>query len=268
MFKKIFILGVGFTTSPENLILEYIAKSVKKTINKYYIVTPNPELLVIAHNDRNFKKILNSAKLALPDGIGVILAGKILGKAIKRRIHGVDLVDKLCERVIEKPITVGFLGGEPGVAEKTAKCLMSKYPNLKIGFVGEQWSKEGFVRARKYQVSSIRHQVNGKNGENIPNAKYLIHNTIDILFVAFGSPKQEIWISENLEKLPVKVAIGVGGAFDFISGKVKRAPVWMRKIGLEWLFRLIIQPWRVKRQLSLLVFVFLVLKERFVNKGK
>lgn len=94
------------------------------------------------------------------------------------------------------------------------------------------------------------------------SGKEIINHGIDILFVAFGSPKQEIWIAENLDKLPVRVAIGVGGAFDFVSGKVKRAPVWVRKIGLEWLFRLILQPWRIKRQLRLFKFVFLVLGEK------
>jgi N-acetylglucosaminyldiphosphoundecaprenol N-acetyl-beta-D-mannosaminyltransferase len=88
----------------------------------------------------------------------------------------------------------------------------------------------------------------------------------DILFVAFGSPKQEIWIAENLNQLPAKVVIGVGGAFDFISGKVRRAPVFIRQLGLEWLFRLIIQPWRIKRQLKLLTFIDLVLKEKFSAK--
>ena len=86
------------------------------------------------------------------------------------------------------------------------------------------------------------------------------------MFVAFGSPKQELWIAQNLDKLPAKVVIGVGGAFDFVSGKVKRAPVWVRKIGFEWLFRLIIQPWRIKRQLRLVKFVYLVLAEKFGKK--
>jgi N-acetylglucosaminyldiphosphoundecaprenol N-acetyl-beta-D-mannosaminyltransferase len=89
---------------------------------------------------------------------------------------------------------------------------------------------------------------------------------VDILFVAFGSPKQEIWLSENLKKLPVKVAMGVGGSFDFISGRVSRAPRILRALGLEWLFRLVIQPWRIKRQLSLLAFIFLIFKEKFSYK--
>ena len=84
----------------------------------------------------------------------------------------------------------------------------------------------------------------------------------DILFVAFGSPKQEMWIAQNLRRIDVRIAIGVGGAFDFISGKVARAPLWIRNLGLEWLFRLIVQPWRAKRQIALVKFVFLVIKER------
>lgn len=235
-FEKKFILDVGFNNLPDNLILEYVVKSIENSSKRYYIVTPNPELLVIAHDSPMYKRVLNNAKLALPDGIGIMLASKLLGRGIKERIAGVDLVEKLCRGVAEKPITVGFLGGGPGVADKTAECLQKKYPGLKVNFVGDEWGR-------------------------------LIHTVkIDILFVAFGSPKQEVWISENLEKLPVKVAIGVGGAFDFISGRVKRAPVWVRNIGLEWFFRFIIQPWRIKRQLRLIEFIFLVVKEKFKIK--
>lgn len=258
MFEKKNILGVGFNKLSKEKVLEYIIKSVQKGSEKYYIVTPNPELLVIASRNNEYKKILNKAKLALPDGVGVVLASKLLRKGIKERITGVDLLINLCKRVAEKPITVGFLGGGPGVAEKTADCLRLKYPNLKISFINKEWNKEGFVLARERQVGE-------KRKEKISNTKYSIYNTVDILFVAFGSPKQEIWISKHLKDLPVRVAIGVGGAFDFISGKVKRAPLWMRNLGLEWLFRLIIQPWRVRRQFSLLIFLFLILKEKFWN---
>jgi len=283
MFEKKFILGVGFNNAPENLILEYIVKSVEKSTEKYYVVTPNPELLVISHNSIEYKKILNKAKLALPDGVGVILASKLLRKGIKERITGVDLVNKLCRAVAEKPITVGFLGGGPGIADKTAECLTQKYPGLKVVFVQEEWPKEIIVRGpvtrfppasarsslsssnelRAVGSPSTRATPNFKKLSNISISQYL---NIDILFVAFGSPKQELWISKNLNKLPIKVAIGVGGAFDFISGEVRRAPIWIRKIGFEWLFRLIIQPWRIKRQLSLIYFIILILKEKFFSK--
>jgi N-acetylglucosaminyldiphosphoundecaprenol N-acetyl-beta-D-mannosaminyltransferase len=235
-FAKKFLLSVGFSDANKHEVLEFIITGLRKSAEKYYVVTPNPELLVIANNNDQYKKVLNGAKLALPDGIGVIIAGRILGVPLKERIHGVDLVESLSKEVSKQPITVGFLGAGPNIAELAAECLRKKYPGLKISFTETEWNFE-----KKYPET-------------------------DILFVAFGSPKQEIWIFENLEKLPAKVIIGVGGAFDFISGKVKRAPLILRKFGLEWLFRLITQPWRLKRQLRLVKFIFLVLKEKFLTK--
>ncbi len=240
MFKKKSILGVGFTNAKEDEVLEYILLGLEKDRQKYFIVTPNPEILMLAENDMNYKKILNSAKIALPDGIGVMIAGKILNRELEEKITGVDLVERLCRAVEEKPITVGFLGAGPEVAEQTAECLKKKLPSLKVVFVASGNPDDKTVSLLEDRKKEI-----------------------DILFVAFGSPKQEIWIYENLEKLPVKVVIGVGGAFDFISGKVKRAPLWIQKAGFEWLFRLIYQPWRAKRQFVLVEFIFLVLQERF-----
>ena len=233
MKNKIFLLGVGINNINIQDTLEFIIKGLGKNEKKYYVVTPNPEILVIANANHNYKKVLNNAKLALPDGVGVMLASKFLSKPLGQRVTGVDLVENLCREVSKQPITVGFLGAGPHVAELASECLREKYPDLKINFTEQEWNFE----------------------KDYPKT--------DILFVAFGSPKQEIWIAENLNKLPVKVAIGVGGAFDFISGKTKRAPVIFRKLGLEWLFRLFMQPWRIKRQLRLIKFIFLVFKEKF-----
>ena len=233
MKNKIFLLGVGINNINIDDTLEFIIKGLGKNEKKYYVVTPNPEILVIANANHNYKKVLNNAKLALPDGVGVMLASKFLSKPLGQRVTGVDLVENLCREVSKQPITVGFLGAGPHVAELASECLREKYPDLKINFTEQEWNFE----------------------KDYPKT--------DILFVAFGSPKQEIWIAENLNKLPVKVAIGVGGAFDFISGKTKRAPVIFRKLGLEWLFRLFMQPWRIKRQLRLIKFIFLVFKEKF-----
>lgn len=231
-FEKNFLLGVGFTNAKESDVLEFIYTGLQKPGEKYYVVTPNPELLVIANKDKYYKNILNDAKLALPDGVGVMLGAYLLGTPLKQRIAGADLVKSLCNHVSKQPITVGFLGAGPNVAEKTSECLQKLYPGLRVGFAESEWDES--LKTKK----------------------------VDILFVAFGSPKQEIWIKNNLKNLPVKVAIGVGGAFDFISGKVVRAPKVLRKLGLEWLFRLIIQPWRIKRQLSLITFILLIVKEK------
>ena len=236
MKNKIYLLGVGFNDLTLNEVLEFIKKGLVKSEEKYYIVTPNPEILTISQKDKDYEKVLNGAKLALPDGIGVLVASKIVGKPLKEIIHGVDLTEMLCKEVSKQPITVGFLGAGPHVAELTAECLREKYPGLKINFTEEEWDFK-----KEYPKT-------------------------DILFVAFGSPKQEFWIAENLEKLPVRVAIGVGGSFDFISGKVRRAPKWIQRLELEWLFRLILQPKRIRRQLRLIKFIFLVLKEKWYNK--
>ena len=235
MKNKIYLLGVGLNNFTKKEVLEYILENLLKKKGKGYIVTPNPEILVIANGDKNYKKVLNLANLALPDGVGVVAGAKFLGIPLKTRITGVDLTENLCKQVAERPITVGFLGGREGIAVKTAECLKKSYPSLKVSFAGSKLD----------QLDKL--------------------GQLDILFVAFGSPKQEFWIAKNLPKLPVKVAIGVGGSFDFISGSVPRAPQFLREIGLEWLFRLIIQPWRIKRQLRLVEFASLILKEKFAT---
>lgn len=215
-------------------VLEYIVKNAKKTGRKTFLVTINPEIVMIAKDDLEYEKVIKSADLAVADGIGIILAGKIFGKSFSGRIHGSDLVEKLPELASKEGLSIGLLGGGKNVALKSSKRLKIMYPDLNVVFAATEWYK-----------------IKGKK-------------TCDILFVAFGSPKQEKWIFENLPKLNSSVVIGVGGAFDYMSGRIKRAPKWMRKIGLEWLYRLINQPWRIKRQSALVKFTLLVLKERFL----
>ncbi len=125
-----------------------------------------------------------------------------------------------------KALVHGVFGWRSGVAERTVERLKKRYPWINVAFAGSEWSEKGFVNKRE--------------------------RVIDILFVAYGIPKQEEWIYENLSKLPVKAAMGVGGAFDFLSGAVPRAPFLVRFLGFEWLFRLIVQPWRFRRQLALM----------------
>lgn len=191
---------------------------------KHFIVTPNPEFLVIAQKDKDFKDILNNADLAIPDGVGLKFSG------IKNTVPGTDLMGKLIELAAEKGFTVGLLGGRSGVADILAKRLKKIYQNISVAFAGSN-----------------------DNQSKIP--------PVDLLFVAFGAPKQEKWIADNLEKVPAKVMMGVGGAFDYLTGKVPRAPKWVRDLGFEWLFRLIVQPWRIRRQLSLLKYLILLMRD-------
>lgn len=231
--SSIEILGTTITTASENKILEYIFKRIEKRNDKFYIVTPNPEILTYALRHPLYRKILNDAEVSIPDGIGVLMAGKILQKKIIGRITGVDLMQKVCSEASKRTVTVGFLGGRGSIAEKTVDCLREKYPSLRVAFMNSEWDKARMTEKH-----------------------------IDILFVAFGFPKQEEWIARNLETIPVTCAMGVGGAFDYVSGKVPRAPKWIRNIGMEWVFRVAVQPWRIRRQLVLPQFVIEVLKEK------
>lgn len=236
---KTTLLKVGITNNTSKDILEYVLEVLKKGTKKVFGVTPNPEILVYANSHSEFRTILNKADLALPDGVGVMLGARLLGKPLQERITGIDFMQKLCEQLAKQPITVGFLGAQHGVAERVSECLKKKYPGLKVGFVGEEWPQDTNTLSK------------------IPKT--------DVLFVAFGFPKQEEWIYKNLPSIPVQMAIGVGGAFDYISGNIPRAPQFMRSVGLEWLFRLVCQPWRIKRQLALVTFIFLILKEKFTR---
>ena len=250
MLSKIKIVDVGITNESNDTILEYLLHRLKKD-SKFYIVTPNPELLGMAHKNKHYKSILNNAEISLADGSGLFMASIFLGKPLKQRIPGVDFLEFICKSVEDKPISIGFLGGGAGVAEKTAERLLNKYPRLDVVFVGSDWNDEGYRVAAKL----------GKSSKQDPNVK------IDLLFVAFGSPKQEEWIYKNLDHLPVKAAMGVGGAFDFIAGEVTRAPFILRYLWFEWLYRLIREPWRWHRQLALFTFIRLVLRERFGKKS-
>ncbi len=234
MLNKIHLLGVGITNETAEGVSEYVLDRLDKGGKKLFIITPNPEILMYAKKHVAYQNKLNKAEVALADGVGVTFGAWLLGNPIKQRITGVDFIEELCKVSKEKPISMGFLGAGPGVAERAAECLKKKYPWIKVAFVGEEW----------------------KDPEEM----------IDILFVAYGFPKQEEWIYENLEQLPVKAAMGVGGAFDYLSGDVMRAPRFLRRLGLEWLFRLIAQPWRWTRQQALLEFIILVLQERFDRK--
>lgn len=241
-------------------VLEYCIEKANTKGEKSFVVTINTEIIMLARSDSEYERVLKSADLALVDGIGVIWAGKMFGRSFKGRTHGSDLIEQLSKEVSEKPITVGFLGGKENVAQKTADCLVKKYTGLRVAFATDEVSKVP-------QVPKVSRGERDRTPFDTRDTRGTLP-ACDILFVAFGSPKQEKWIYENLPKIDVKVAIGVGGGFDFISGRVPRAPGFVRSLGLEWLFRLLIQPWRIKRQLALAKFVILVLKESYFDRLK
>lgn len=249
MLESTKLLGVKITTSSEEKILEYINLELskpKEKSTKVIIFTPNPEQIAAAANDPELKALLNKATIALPDGVGALLASKLLGNGIKARITGVDFMKSLVKGVASasrgnsnRPVIAGFLGGQSGVAEEAAECLQKMSKNLAIGYASESFDKDKMIRS-----------------------------DIDILFVGLGFPKQEKWIVDHMNEIPARVIMAVGGAFDFYSGRIPRAPKFVRSIGMEWLFRLMLQPQRIFRQLRLLKFSASILQEALNNRPR
>ncbi len=243
------ILSVKVNNIQKSEILNQIRQFLNSDTS-HKIFTPNPEMLVDADKDQYFKEILNSGDLNVCDGFGLSLVSGI------KRYPGVELMSDICALAENENRSVYLLGsGSDEVLKKTVEELNKKYPNLKI---------VGYNKGPAIGLQTIDHRLQINKIENEEILNDIIMSAPDILFVAFGHVKQEKWIYENLKHLPsVKVAMGVGGAFDFISKKTKRAPLFMRKIGLEWLYRLIKQPWRIKRiWKATAIFLFLYVRQK------
>lgn len=234
------ILGVPFDVinmdEAVKRVIGYLSGS-----GQHMVCTPNPEIVMEAQEDKELMNILNAADLIVPDGIGIVIASKFCKEKIKERVAGYDLVQNIFEKLKDTEYKVYFFGGAPGVASTAAKKMSKKYPGLSI--VG---TRNGYFSSKdeKDIIDDIK------------------RSGADLLLVGLGAPKQEKWIYENMRLTGAKVSIGVGGSFDVMSGKVKRAPVFFQKCGLEWFYRLLCQPTRLKRMLKLPKFVLVV----FLNK--
>ena len=242
MLPKTDILRVGITAASEDKILEFILNNLQKPKgkrDKIVIFTPNPEQISAAFSNPQLKNLLNQAQIALPDGVGVAIGARILGKPIYARITGIDFMKTLVKSISKKPVNTGYFGGQPHVAERASQCLAKMYPGLRVKYASDTYDKEK-----------------------------MMHFDIDILFVGLGFPKQEEWIDANKSKIPASVIMAVGGSLDFLSGKIPRAPKLMQKIGLEWAFRLALQPQRFFRQLRIWHFGGLILSEALGNHLK
>ena len=233
--KKESVLGINVSITSYEELKEHINNDIKQN-KKSFIVAINPEKILKARQDKKLKKLLNSADYQIPDGIGVVYASKLNKGKIKSRITGIDCMEMLCSMSSEKGYKIFLYGAKEEVVKTAKKKLKEKYENIKI--VG---TMNGYEKDEQKIIDAI----------NKSNA--------DIVFVALGSPKQENWILNNKEKINAKIFQGVGGSFDVISGNIKRAPKWMQKIGLEWLYRLIKEPKRIFRQIKLFKFLGLVL---------
>lgn len=236
------ILGLQF----DNVTMDEAvarAEELLKGDGASYIVTPNAEIGYEALQSEQLRTLINSAAMVLPDGAGVVLASKVLKTPLKQKVAGVDFADRLLGLLAEKGGSVYLLGSKPGVAELAAEKMIQKHPGLNIcGMADGYFKDEGPV------VDAIN--------EKAP----------DVLFVCLGAPKQEIFMQTHQHELKTKLMIGLGGSLDSFAGTVKRAPKWMIRLNLEWLYRLIKEPKRFKRMLRLPKYLFAAVKAR--GKGK
>jgi N-acetylglucosaminyldiphosphoundecaprenol N-acetyl-beta-D-mannosaminyltransferase len=217
----------------------------------HQICTTNPEFVMAAQTDDAFRQVLHEADLCLPDGIGLVVASRWLHQQsgqplLPERVPGSELVYHLAELCADEGWRLFLLGAAPGVAEEAAAIFQSRTPNLII--------------AGTYAGSP-------DPAENEAVVQRINDSRADMLFVAYGAPKQDKWIARNRQALPtVRVAVGVGGSLDFVTGKSIRAPRWLQNLGLEWLHRLIKEPWRWRRMLALPRFVVAVVTQH-VGQG-
>lgn len=211
-----------------------------------YIYTPNPEIVMRAGRDEEFKKIINSASLNLCDGIGLIIASKLKKKPLKSRVTGYDTSIKILELMNEEGLSLFLLGAKPGIAEKAIERINHDYPNIVIA----GYSNGYFNGSHNGHASSDEEEV---LIQKINDSK------TDAIFVGMGAGYQEKFIYYNKDKLKTKLAIANGGVIDVLAGNVKIAPAFIRKIGMEWLYRLIKEPKRFKRQLDIPKFLMKII---------
>ncbi len=237
--KRVDVLGVPVDVVSEADVLAFVDDRVMRS-DPAQIVTVNAEFVMIARRLPDFAVVLCQADMSTPDGAGVVWAMRRAGAKQVGRVGGSDLIWSISQQAARRKQRVFLLGAAEGVAKVAGDVLTGHYPGLDI--VGTH-SGTPSAADERYIVDLIR------------------CSGADILFVAFGAPAQDIWIARNLPSTGVAVAIGVGGSFDYVAGRTRRAPRWMRDHGLDWLWRLILQPWRWRRMLALPAFAWAVLRE-------
>jgi N-acetylglucosaminyldiphosphoundecaprenol N-acetyl-beta-D-mannosaminyltransferase len=208
------------------------------------VIAVNPEKVMMACKDPRLLDVLHMSRLLIPDGIGVVFAARVLGLGQIERVPGSELMPAICQRAAQRGYKIFLFGACPEVNEKTVSILSARFPGIRI--VGRQ---HGYVA--EDEMPGLIERINASRAE--------------VLFVALGSPRQEFWMRKYLPRLNVKVCQGVGGTFDVLSGRVKRAPAIIRKIHLEWLYRLVAMPSRIPRQFALPEFALNVLWKKVMG---
>lgn len=239
------ILDISINHESRASILEKIILYTRKPTGFFHIVSLNPENLVITTENDSFKKVVETAQIKIIDGVGVVLAARWLGIEAGERVTGVGLMEDMLKMASDRRLRVLMIGGNENLALQLAKCYQEKYPEAKFtGLRGIEDIKNPNPEEEKEIFSIV--------------AAYKPH----LIFVAFGSPSQELWIERHKKEFTGSVIMGVGGAFDYLSGNIARPPIFIQKLGLEWLYRLFRQPWRWKRQMRLIKFIKLIFQNK------
>lgn len=214
-----------------------------------YVVTPNSDHLVMLESDKALQEVYADAFLVVADGMPLVWASRLLGKALPERVTGSELMPELCALAAERDLKVFLLGAAPGVAEEAKRRLELQHPGLAI--VGVYSPPLGF-------------ETNAEVGREID--RLLLRTAPDLIFVGLGAPKQEKWIHRNFRRFPKGVFLGIGASIDFCAGHIKRAPVWMQKSGLEWVFRLLQEPRRLAKRYAKDTYVLWIIARQFFRR--
>jgi len=258
---KLFQVGIDQVDNQETIqkIEEFIVS--KKA---HQIVTPDTLAVLRARKDHEYHAILESADLVTPDGAGILWAATTLNYPLPERVTGIDIIHNICRLAAKKGYSLYLLGSYPEVASETALNLTKKYAGINIA-----GTHHGYFSCEDSQnCEAIKNGNSVRNKEEEEIITEIKEKRPDILLVGMGVPKQEKWINKNLNRLDVPVCIGVGGSFDVLSGRIPRAPLWMQRHGMEWIYRSIKQPNRAFRVLALFYFIWLVIVGKIVYSLK
>lgn len=229
--QKVGFAGIPIYDSSLEELVRHIDENLVQNVSTH-IIALNPDSLLVSQRDAEFKRILSSAEFVICDGVGILIASRLFSdERIEHRLVGLELMVRLSELSASKGYGIFLFGGTDGAAECCARALQVRLPSLRVvGFY-----EPPFVEDERFlDNSGIVEKINRLKPE--------------IVFVALGAPKQEKWIERHRRELTAPILMGVGASFDFIGGKVPRAPVWMQRIGLEWLFRLLVEPRRLAKR--------------------
>jgi len=254
---KLFQVGIDQVDNQDTIqrIEEFIISK-----KPHQIVTPDTLAVLRARKEPEYHAILKSADLVTPDGAGILWATTTLNYPLPERVTGIDIIHNICRLAAKKGYSLYLLGSYPGVVGEAALNLTRKYPGIKIA-----GTHHGYFACEDSQnCEDVKNGNIDKNKEEEEIIDEIRENRPDILLVGMGVPKQEKWISKNLDKMDVPVCMGVGGSFDVLSGRIPRAPLWMQRHGMEWIYRSIKQPNRAFRTLALFYFIWLVILGKMV----